>query len=219
MARRAAALERLLARGLAEMGMTVAREVQSSMLDHLALVAKWNRAQNLTGFRDPEQMVVHLLLDSLVLIPYVRGRRVADVGSGAGFPGVPLALTGPDRQVTLIERRDKRAQFLIHANAVLGLGCEIVSRDASAYRPTVKFDTLVARAFGSLSGLLTSAGHLCRPGGRVVVPKGAHPDSELAQVPRSAYTKASIEPVSVPGVHAPRHVIVLELPDSQANNG
>jgi len=217
--RYAPAPERVLERGLADIGMSLAPATRARMLNHLTLLAKWNRAYNLTGIRDPEQMVVRHLLDSLTLVPYLRGPRVVDVGSGAGFPGVPLALVRGDDRVVLLERRGKRVQFLIHLAAALDLGhVEVVHADASQYRPAVKFDTLVARAFGSLSELLKKAGHLCRPGGRVVAPKGAHPEIELAQVPRSEYAAASIEPVNVPGIHTPRHVIVLEMPGSPPND-
>ncbi|MDH3282167.1 MAG: 16S rRNA (guanine(527)-N(7))-methyltransferase RsmG, partial [Gammaproteobacteria bacterium] len=209
---------RVLERGLAEIGLCVSPAVQARMLTHLTLLEKWNRAFNLTAIRDPEQMVVRHLLDSLALAPYVLGPRLIDAGSGAGFPGVPLALVKPDHRFALLERRGKRAQFLIHLTAALDLKrIEVVHADASEYRPAAKFDTLTARAFGSLSELLERAGHLCRPGGRVVAPKGAHPEIELAQVPQSAYAAARIEPIHVPGIHTPRHVIVLEMPSSPAS--
>ncbi len=204
---------RILEQGLAEMGLRVPRAVREQMLAHLALLTKWQRAFNLTAIRDPEQMVARHLLDSLALAPLVVGPRLVDVGSGAGFPGIPLALVRGDDRFVLVERRGKPAQFLIHVVAALELGrIDVVQADVSEYRPPWKFDTLMARAFGSLSDLLDRAGHLCRPGGRVVVAKGAHPETELARVPKSAYAAARIEPITVPGIHTPRYAIVLEMP-------
>jgi 16S rRNA (guanine527-N7)-methyltransferase len=201
----------LLESGVAGLGATLTSLQRDQLLAYLALLQKWNRAMNLTAHEDIADMVSWHLLDSLAGLPHVVGRQWIDVGTGAGLPGIPLAIKSPDARVVLLDSRSKRCQFLIHACGELGLtNVEVVTGRAEEYRPQVKFDTLVARAFAAIPELLRCAGHLCRPLGRIVVWKGKRPGAaEMNAVPADRYSDVGIHPISVPGLGAARHLVTL----------
>ena len=159
-------------------------------------------------------MVTHHVLDSLSPEPYIKGPRVLDVGSGAGLPGIPLAIVFPTLAVTLVESRKNKAQFLLYAASKLGLkNIEVVSRRVEQYEPTEKFDTLIARAFSTLAELVKKAGHLCASDGRIVALKGRDPSAEVAAMTQDDFVVAAIHPVKVPGLKARRHIVILEHRD------
>ncbi len=205
-------LARQLGDGVRALGLEILPDATTRLLDYLALLAKWNRTHNLTAVRDPAEMVTRHLLDSLAVVPYVRGPRVADLGSGGGLPGIPLACALPACEFVLIESRDKKCQFLRHATAALGLGNVQVARSRiEEYRPQGKFDTLVARALADLPTLLQVSEHLWGPGGRFLAMKGTRPDAELARLP-AQYKLVNVEPLLVPGLQAERHLVIIEQP-------
>lgn len=136
----------------------------------LTLLAKWNRVYNLTGFRDPQQLLERVLLECLLLRAWLAGSRIADVGSGAGLPGLPLAITEPERAFTLIESRAKRVHFLRHVTGELGLANVTVERARAEDLPAGSgFDTVLARAVAPPANFLEIVRQLPRPGGRVVI--------------------------------------------------
>lgn len=201
------ALEQTLARGAAALGLALPEEAPARLLRYLDLLAKWNRVYNLTAVRDPQQMVTRHLLDSLAVAPYVRGPRVLDVGSGAGLPGIPLALALPDVEFVLLDSSAKKTRFLIQAVSELRLDTVSVEHArVENYRAPRGFDTVVARAFSSLAELLARAGPLCERGGRVLALKGTYPKEELAALP-AGYRLAGIYPLHVPGLHRERHLL------------
>ena len=202
-------LETLLARGLTAMGLELPATAQAQLIAYLRLLEKWNRHYNLTAVRDPEQMVGRHLLDSLSLLPFLHGPRVLDIGTGAGLPGIPLALARPELRFTLLDSNVKKLTFVRQALHELGLReVEIAQTRAENFQPTEKFDTLTARAFSSLAELLAVATHLCAPGGRILAMKGVFPSAELEAV--GANYRIEVKALTVPGLDAQRHLVILE---------
>ena len=201
----AAALES----GAAALGVPLAPAQRDQLLRLLDELQEWNGRFNLTAIRDPRDMVVKHLLDSLSVQPWLHGRRIADVGTGAGFPGLPLAVVNPERHFTLIESTGKKARFVAHAAAALGLAnVEVANLRAEAYRPRKPFDTVMCRAVGKVGEFLRIAGHLCAPGGRLLAMKGQHPEAELEALP-PGWKRVGVHPLAVPGLDAARHVVEL----------
>ena len=179
------------------------------LLAFVRLLAKWNAAYNLTAVRDPEEMVTRHLLDSLVLLPYVQGPRVLDIGTGPGLPGIPLAVARPDCAFTLLDANAKKTRFVTQAVGELGLkNVEVVQTRVENYRPVEKFDTLVARAFSNIADMLNNAQHLCAPGGRFLAMKGVYPEAELAAIP-AGYAVSEVVALKVPGLEAARHLAII----------
>lgn len=207
-----ARMRALLDEGLLQGGYEVPPPQRGLLLALLALLLRWNRVYNLTAIEEPESMVRRHLLDSLSLLPFLRGPRVADIGSGAGFPGLPLAIARPDLHFGLIESRDKRVRFLRQAVSDLGLtNVEVVAERAEKYHAATLYDTVVARAFGSIADLLRCAGHLAAPEGSVLAMKGVYPAEELSEIAASGYTPRVV-PVRIPKLEAARHIVVLTRP-------
>jgi 16S rRNA (guanine527-N7)-methyltransferase len=175
----------------------------------LAELADWNARVNLTAIRDPVEAVDKHLLDSLAVLPLLRGLAVADVGSGAGFPGLPLAIADPDRRFCLIESTGKKTRFLGHVVAKLDLpNVEVVAARAESYRPPRPFDSVVARALGSLAEFVRVAGHLAGRDGRLLAMKGKVPQAEIEALP-AGWKALAVHPVAVPGLGAERCVVEL----------
>jgi 16S rRNA (guanine527-N7)-methyltransferase len=189
----------------------IAPEARRALQAHLELVAKWNRVHNLTSVRDPEQMVTLHLLDSLSLLPHLEGaQRVADIGTGGGFPGVPLAIARPRMRVALVESSHKKCTFLEQARTELSLGnVEVVCERVEQWKPAELFDTVVSRAFAELADFVSQAAHLVAPGGRMLAMKGVYPYEEIARVPKSHRVSQVLE-LQVAGLEAKRHLVVLE---------
>lgn len=199
-----------LAAGVTALGLNVAPDAQQRMLDYLALVEKWNKAYNLTAVREPAKMLTHHLLDSLAVLPHVRGDRVLDVGSGAGLPGIPLALACPQRQFTLLDSNHKKTTFLRQAVIELKLAnVEVVCDRVETWTSAQPYDTVVSRAFSDLPEFLKLAGKLCAKTGVVLAMKGVYPHEELAQVPAD-FQLRNVVSLNVPGLGAERHAAVLE---------
>ena len=173
------------------------------------MLERWNRKVNLTAVRDRDAMVTVHILDSLAARPLLHGTTVLDIGTGAGFPGLPLAIVEPDRRFVLLDSINKKIQFVQHAAAVLGLAnVEAVKARAEDYAPGYRFDTVIARAVASLPQLLELAGHHVGEGGVFIALKGRYPSEELRQIP--AGWDYTIEELSVPGLDAgSRHAVLL----------
>lgn len=207
--RRRVKLERLLQQGLQAADLALPSDVAPRLLEFLRLLEKWNQAYNLTAVRDPEQMVARHLLDSLAVMPYVRGPRVLDVGTGAGLPGLPLALALPATHFTLLDSNAKKTRFVTQAAHALGLtNVSVVQMRAEKFQPAEKFTTLLTRAFASIPDMLAATRHLCAPGGRWLAMKGVFPQEELAAIP--AEFTAQVRPLRIPGLEVARHVVIIE---------
>lgn len=178
-----------------------------------------NARFNLTAIRDRSGMLNKHVLDSLSLAPYLRGTRIADVGTGAGFPGLPLAVADPQRHFALIEATGKKARFA--SDTARCLGCDnvdVVHTRAESYRPFELFDTVVARALSSLADFVAYAGHLCAPDGRLLAMKGRRPEDELAAVPKS-FKVLAVHRLKLPGLDDERHVVELSRAGPAGLNG
>jgi 16S rRNA (guanine527-N7)-methyltransferase len=195
--------------GLAGLGLELDAAAVGKLLGYLGLLEKWNRAYNLTAVRDPAQMVARHLLDSLAVLPFLAGRRVLDIGTGAGLPGIPLAIARPDMEFVLLDSNAKKTRFVTQAAAELSLGnVTVVAERLEHYRPPQGFDTLVARAVGTIADMLDAGRHLLAAGGRFLAMKGVYPQEELAALP-AGYQVAGVEAVRVPGLDAARHVVII----------
>jgi 16S rRNA (guanine527-N7)-methyltransferase len=168
-----------------------------------------NAQFNLTAIRDRLGMLRKHVLDSLSLQPFIRGARIADVGTGAGFPGLPLAIVNPARRFSLIEATGKKARFVAHTGERLHCAnVEVVNARAENYRPFELFDTVAARALSSLADFVAYAGHLCAPDGRMLAMKGKRPDEELSALPKS-FRVLAVHRVKLPGLDDERHIVEL----------
>ncbi|MBD3669592.1 MAG: 16S rRNA (guanine(527)-N(7))-methyltransferase RsmG [Gammaproteobacteria bacterium] len=195
--------------GLSVMDLDIEQTAANRMLDYLDILAKWNRVYNLTAVRKPEQMLTRHLLDSLAILPFVKAGRIIDVGSGAGLPGIPLALAMPESQFVLLDSNSKKTRFLQQAKADLELdNLEVVHDRVEEYRPEAAFDTVVSRAYSSLSGMLESTAHLLAPEGINLAMKGVYPLAELDAIP-SGFKLEAVEKLEVPGLDADRHLVIL----------
>ena len=169
-----------------------------------------NAQFNLTAIRDRPGMLQKHVLDSLSLQPYLRGNRVADIGTGAGFPGLPLAIVNPERRFTLVEATGKKARFVEQTAQALGCGnVQVVHSRAESYRPFELFDTVVARALSSLADFAAYAGHLCAPDGRLLAMKGKRPDEEISALPKS-FRVLAVHRLKLPGMDDERHLVELK---------
>lgn len=202
-----AALAEKLADGLAGLQLKLPEDAQGKLLAYLDLLAHWNRAYNLTAVRDRGEMIPRHLLDSLAVLPLVQGASLADIGSGAGLPGIPLAIARPALAVTLIESNGKKARFLREAARALPLP-NVTVEQVRAQAATGSFDTIVARAFSGLADMLAWGGHLLAGDGRWLALKGRPDQDEIAGIP-DGFRLVAVHPVRVPGTQAERCVIEL----------
>lgn len=206
-----------LADGIAALGLSISESNQGRLLQYLALIQKWNRVHNLTAVREPEAMLALHVLDCLAVLPHISGPRIADVGSGAGLPGIPVALARPEWGVALVESNHKKAAFLQQARIELGLeNVEIIDERMESVRSNTGFNTVISRAFSDLADFVKLAGHLCALGeeqgadcGRLVAMKGVYPHEELAQLPET-FIVDKILLLAIPGLRAKRHLVVLK---------
>jgi len=200
-------LSEKLNKGLTTLGLKLSPETQQKMLDYLALLSKWNKVHNLTAVRELDDMVTLHLLDSLAVIPSLTTSNMLDVGSGGGLPGIPLALALPELQVTVVDSSHKKATFLRQAKAELGLdNVQVVCERVEAYRPEIKFHTIISRAFSDVSEFVRLTQHLLEQNGKWLAMKGVHPYDELAQMPDVTST---VLPLTIPGLDAHRHLVIL----------
>ncbi len=200
-------LARQLGTGLAAMRLDLGEDAQAKLLAYLDLLAKWNHAYNLTAVRDPSDMVSRHLLDSLAVLPLVHGTTLADLGSGAGLPGIPLGIARPGLHVVLVESNGKKARFLREAVRSLPLA-NVQVIQARVQDATGRFDSVTARAFASLADMLAWGGHLLAPNGHWLALKGHADVAEIAAIPE-AFRILATHPLRVPGIEGERCAIEL----------
>jgi len=196
----------LFAEGLKQLNLTLDPSGQQTLLDFLRFLKKWNKAYNLTAITDLSTMISHHLLDSLSIAPFIAGNNILDVGSGAGFPGIPLAVYFPQKQWTLLDSNGKKIRFLIQAKSELHLSnINIIQARAEQWSSPQRFDTIVTRAVGSIPDLIAKTKQHLRPGGRWLFMTG---HSELSEL-NHWQPKPEIYPLHIPGISAPRYVIII----------
>ena len=194
--------------GLRELGLDPA--LATPLLAYLTLLARWNQTYNLTAIRDPREMLAKHLLDSLAMHAHLDGiERLADLGTGPGLPGIPLAIARPNLQVTLVESNGKKARFLREAVRQLKLGnANVAETRIEAFHPPARFDAITARALASLPLIIELGGHLLAPQGRLLAMKGVRPDDEIAALP-AGWQLLAVHPLRVPGLAAIRHLVEI----------
>jgi 16S rRNA (guanine527-N7)-methyltransferase len=212
-----AAEREMLVSGAGELGIELDPPRAATLLKLVDELEQGNAQFNLTAIRDRPGMLQKHVLDSLSLQPYLRGVRLADVGTGAGFPGLVLAVVNPERRFTLIEATGKKARFVEQTAQRIGCGnVLVVNSRAENYRPFELFDTVVARALASLADFVAYAGHLCAPGGRLLAMKGKRPDDEISALPRT-FRVLAVHRLRVPGLPDERHLV--EMIPAQRKSG
>ena len=195
--------------GCDELGLSIEHSQHKQLMDYLVLLLKWNKTYNLTSIRDESQMVTRHLLDSLAIAPYVVGQRLLDVGTGAGLPGVPLAILFRDREWHLLDSNGKKTRFLFQVKTALGLDNMVVHHArVESFRVADAYDAVLSRAFASLQDMVHGCRHLLASNGCFLAMKGAHPALELARVSLE-YPECAVHPLIVPGLNEQRHLVVI----------
>jgi len=195
--------------GAAQLGIPLSTAQAGQMLRLLDELDDWNQRMNLTAIRERGQQITKHLLDSLAVHGYLRGDQVADIGTGAGFPGLPLAVALPEHHFTLIDSTAKKLKFVEHAAQTLGLrNVQTVHTRAENFRPKERFDAVVSRAVGPIETFVTRSGHLCVGGGRLLAMKGRYPTDELQHIP-NGWKLAAVHRLNIPGLDEQRHLVEL----------
>ncbi len=212
-ARSQPSLDDQLAAGTAALGLRLEPVGSARLLTFLSLLHKWNRVYNLTAIRERAKWVSHHLLDSLAVVPHLPEGSLVDIGTGAGLPGIPLAVAQPDRPITLLDSNHKKGAFLQQALIECDLrNCGIHVGRAEDWKPPSAFDGAISRAFSDLSGFVEAARSLVRVDGWLAAMKGVYPDEELALLP-AGVKLVRIVPLEVPGLRAARHLVLMQLGD------
>ncbi|MBA2652972.1 MAG: 16S rRNA (guanine(527)-N(7))-methyltransferase RsmG [Tatlockia sp.] len=194
----------LLQNGLDQLGLELSPK---PFMTYLELLQKWSKAYNLTAIRDLDTMVTRHILDSLAILPWVRGKRVLDIGSGAGFPGIPLALANPDLELFLLDSNGKKIRFLEELKRTLQLpNVELIQSRVENYHPSFDFDTLTSRAFSDLAQMIKWTEHLISKKGIWLAMKGRNPETEL----RSIHHPYQVNHYAVPGLEGERCCVIIE---------
>ena len=208
----------LLSVGSAEMGIPLSAKQSQQLLDYVQLLAKWNKTYNLTAVRDPVAMVSRHILDSLSVLPHVTrhtqpGATLVDAGSGAGLPGIPLAIMQPDRQMITIDGVGKKSRFQEHVRQQLKIeNLTVVHERLENWLPEHKCDAVLSRAFSSVASMVALTQHILKPDGLWLAMKGQHPGQELQSMEESGMKVTLQEscPLTVSGCEGERHLLVLK---------
>lgn len=194
--------------GCSELQLQLSDEQKTLLLDYLALLQKWNKVYNLTSVRDPQSMLTRHVLDSLSLIPYLNCKSLLDVGSGAGLPGIPIAICFPQMTVTLLDSNIKKTRFLQQVKAELKLNNVTVVHGRVEQISLPKVEVVTARAFATIAEIIDLAARHCDDAGSLILMKGVYPGQELAAV-QSGFKLQDVVALSVPGDQAERHLVRL----------
>jgi 16S rRNA (guanine527-N7)-methyltransferase len=195
--------------GAAQLGIELSERQAAQLIRLLDELDDWNQRMNLTAIRERGAQITKHLLDSLSVQPFLQGERVLDVGTGAGFPGLPLAVTNPQLRFTLLDSTAKKLKFIDHVVGLLSLpNVQTVHTRAENFRPPERFDIVVSRAVGPIEQFVKWAGHLCVGGGRLLAMKGRDPAAELAKLP-SGWKVAAIHRLNVPALDEERHLVEI----------
>ena len=196
-----------LLKGLAQLALNLSEEQIEKLMSYLTLLQKWNKVYNLTAIRDPEEMLIKHLLDSLAIMPHIEGERLIDVGTGGGLPGIPLAICFPEKQIDLLDSNSKKTRFLIQAKAELGLtNTNVIHSRVEEYQPEPLYDGVVSRAFAAMEDMLHWTHHLIPEGGSWWAMKAQKDFEDLSQLPSTIEVQKVID-LNVPFLNAERMLI------------
>lgn len=203
-------LSQLFSEKLSSTAFVITESIQQQLVNYLLLLEKWNSTYNLTSVRDVKDMISHHIFDSLVVSPYIKGKKILDVGTGAGLPGIPLALTMPDRQFTLLDSNGKKTRFLTHVIQTLKItNVKVIQSRVELYKPMDCFDVIISRAFSGISDFLENTKHLVCSDGEFLAMKGQYPTAELADI-NNEFAVIAIKPLQVPALIAERHLVTVK---------
>lgn len=196
----------ILIDGIEFLGLSNEVEKLERLLQFIALIEKWNKAYNLTAIRDKEEMARLHILDSLAILPHLHGKRLIDIGTGAGLPGIPLAIFRPDMEFVLLDSNAKKTRFVQQAILELKLkNVSVIHSRVESYQPSEKFDSVTCRAFADMSDILKLTAHLFNENGMLLAMKGQQPDEELAALNQ----EYRIVPIVVPNIEAERCLVCI----------
>jgi len=202
----------LLGRGLEQLQLRISAKQQADLLAYLKLILRWNKAYNLTAIRDPGAMVTRHLLDSLAVAEFLPTGHVLDVGTGAGLPGVPLAIALPERQFFLLDGNGKKTRFLFHVKTQLGLNnIEVLETRIEDHQMSPGYSAIISRAYANLETMVRSCRHVLAPGGRLLAMKAAGVHDELQQLGDQG-SLVTLSKITVPGLPETRYLAELALP-------
>jgi 16S rRNA (guanine527-N7)-methyltransferase len=205
-------LSALLEHGVAQLQLALDSEQKKKLVDYVKLLSHWNKAYNLTAVRDEGEMMVKHILDSLSVVPFFAGREsIIDIGSGAGLPGVPLAICYPMAAITTVDSNGKKTRFMQHVVTHLGLSnITVLNKRAEQLAAEKKYDAVTSRAFTSLTDMLAKTNHLLQNKGLFLAMKGVYPTEELSELP-TGYKVTAVHELKVPGLAAERHLVAIAL--------
>jgi 16S rRNA (guanine527-N7)-methyltransferase len=199
----------IIARGLPQLGVAASAEAIAALVQYIDLIVKWNKVYNLTAIQDPERMATDHILDSLAIVPHIRPDRILDIGSGAGLPGIPVAIVCPQWRVTMLDASQKRCAFLRQVVIELGLhNAEVACERIENHRPARLFDTVVSRAFAETPLFARVAVSCLAPDGLMLAMKGTYPYDELSHLPPEVHVQEVVK-TDVPGLGAQRHLVIM----------
>lgn len=204
-------LKPLLERALKENQLELTDEMQHKLVHYLELMLHWNRVFNLTNITAPRDMVYLHLIDSLAVQPFLHGQRFLDVGTGAGLPGLPLAIVHPEQHWVLLDKNSKKTRFLTQAVAELGLSnVEVANNRGEEFHPASCFDSILSRAFGTIRLFVETTRHMLCPNGRLIAMKGKYPQDELNDLPDDVKVR-DVSRLDIKGIEIERHIAWLTL--------
>ncbi|WP_455376221.1 16S rRNA (guanine(527)-N(7))-methyltransferase RsmG [Kaarinaea lacus] len=204
--------------GLQALGVSLTEQQQSTLINFIALLIKWNKVYNLTAVRDPLKILDRHIIDSLSVLPYLQGTRLIDIGAGAGIPGIPLAVAQSEKQFVLLDSNRKKTRFMQQAKTELSLAnVDVVHSRVENYQPDQLFDTVISRAFASLKKMAQWSSHLVNESGVLFAMKGSYPEQEISELANSFEIKA-VHKIEYPGLDADRYLVEIMLSKSQNRN-
>ena len=202
-------IKKLLLSGISPLGLSLNSIQQESLLNYLMLLDKWNKAFNLSGIKNIQQMVSYHLLDSLAIADQIDGNIILDVGTGAGLPGIPLAIFYPEKKFLLLDSNGKKTRFLFQVKTELALNnVEVFHNRVETFKSSEQIDIVLCRAFASLTKMVQQFGHLMENHSKLLAMKGQYPEKEIADLPKQ-YILRRASKLNVPGVDGTRHLIEI----------
>jgi len=201
--------DNLWTRGIAELALDISDAQLDKLKQYVALLQRWNKTYNLTAIRKPDEMIPAHIFDSLVVAPYIQGKNCLDVGSGAGLPGIPLAIMQPQRRFTMLDTNGKKTRFIQQAIIELGLdNANVVQTRVESWQPPHQYDAIISRAFSSIADFINGCTMHLGENGRFYAMKGQFPNDELAYLPKS-YILESQQSLTVPFLIGERHLLQI----------